>query len=120
MTTVHSAVPAADLLEAFQHGDVIDLIAESVRRVFQELIEAEVTAQIGADRYERVDERVTHRNGLPGQTVDHTGRRCRGPYPEVAAGVVLPLDRHCMGIRKVMAWVWQRGAVFLGGGGASR
>ena len=34
-----------------------------VRWAVQELMEAEVSAQIGADRYERSSERTAHRNG---------------------------------------------------------
>jgi len=63
MTTTYSAVPVEDMLEAFQRGDIADLVAESVRRTFQELIEAEATAVIGARRYERTEERATERNG---------------------------------------------------------
>lgn len=63
MTTPYSALPAADLLDAVRRGDVVDLVAESVRRVFQELIDVEAEARIGAARHERTDERVTYRNG---------------------------------------------------------
>jgi putative transposase len=54
---------ASELLEAFRAGEGVDLIRESVRLVMQELIETEATQQIGADRYERTDSRVTDRNG---------------------------------------------------------
>jgi transposase-like protein len=40
-----------------------DLLADSLRWLLQELMEAEVSVQIGADRYERSNERVAHRNG---------------------------------------------------------
>jgi len=40
-----------------------DFLQEGVRWLIQELIEAEVSAQIGAGRYERSDERTTQRNG---------------------------------------------------------
>lgn len=53
----------SELLDAFRAGDGVDLIRESVRLVLQELIEAEVTEQIGAARYERTDGRTTERNG---------------------------------------------------------
>lgn len=36
---------------------------EAMTLVLQELVEAEATAVIGASRYERADDRVTHRNG---------------------------------------------------------
>jgi putative transposase len=38
-------------------------LREIVRWTIQELMEAEVAAPIGAGRYERSGERVTHRNG---------------------------------------------------------
>ncbi len=53
----------SDLLDAFRAGDGVDLIRESVRLVLQELIEVEAGEAIGASRYERVDTRVTERNG---------------------------------------------------------
>src|SRR5919199_669486 len=43
-----------------EHGDVI---RESVRVVAQELMEAEVSELIGAQRGERSEDRATHRNG---------------------------------------------------------
>ena len=61
MALSQSAV--SELLDAFRAGDGVDLIRESVRLVMQELIEAEATELIGADRYERTETRVTDRNG---------------------------------------------------------
>src|SRR4051812_16843183 len=43
-----------------EHGDVI---RESVRWVVQEVMEAEVSELIGAQRGERSEDRATHRNG---------------------------------------------------------
>jgi len=40
-----------------------DFLQEGVRWLIQEVIEAEVSAQVGAGRYERTDERTTQRNG---------------------------------------------------------
>jgi putative transposase len=40
-----------------------DWLREAVRRLVQELMEAEVSGQIGAGRYERTEERTTQRNG---------------------------------------------------------
>ena len=54
---------ASELLEAFRAGEGVDLIRESVRLVMQDLIEAETSEVVGADRYERSDRRVTERNG---------------------------------------------------------
>src|SRR3954469_22763631 len=51
------------LLDAFRAGEGVDLVRDAVRLVMQELIETEVTEQIGAGRYERAESRVTERNG---------------------------------------------------------
>ncbi len=61
MALPQSAV--SELLEAFRAGDGVDLVRESVRLVMQELIEAEASEQIGADRYERTESRTAERNG---------------------------------------------------------
>lgn len=47
----------SELLEATRTGEGVNLIQESVRLVLQELIEAEATEVIGADRYERTETR---------------------------------------------------------------
>jgi putative transposase len=52
-----------ELPETFKTTDGVDLIRDAVRYVFQELIESEATTQIGAERYERSEGRVTERNG---------------------------------------------------------
>ena len=54
---------ASELLEAFRAGEGVDLVRESVRLVMQELIEAEASERIGADRYKRTETRLTDRNG---------------------------------------------------------
>ena len=53
------------VLEALRKGEEAadDPLREIVRWTIQELMEAEVAAQIGAGRYERSDERSTQRNG---------------------------------------------------------
>src|SRR6202167_5486750 len=53
----------SELLAAFQSGEGRDLIRESVRLVCQELIETELSAVIGAGRYERTGDRTAERNG---------------------------------------------------------
>lgn len=52
-----------ELLEAIRAGDGTDTLREAMRLVLQELIELEASQAIGATRYERTDERTTHRNG---------------------------------------------------------
>ena len=53
----------SELLEAFRTGDGVDMIREWVRTVLQELVEFEAAGVIGAQRYERTEDRVTERNG---------------------------------------------------------
>jgi transposase-like protein len=53
----------SDLLAALKAGEMTDTIRTSLEWVLQQLIEAEATAAIGADRYERSAERSTQRNG---------------------------------------------------------
>jgi putative transposase len=52
-----------ELLEAIRAGDGTDTLREAMRLVLQELIELEASEAIGAARYERSDDRTTHRNG---------------------------------------------------------
>jgi transposase-like protein len=53
------------LLELLRKGEEPegDVLADGMRWLLQELMEAEVSAQIGADLYERSNERTAHRNG---------------------------------------------------------
>jgi transposase-like protein len=51
------------LLDAVRAGDGTDVLRDAMALVLQELIELEATQAIGAARYERTEERTTHRNG---------------------------------------------------------
>ena len=46
----------------------VDFLRESLRWVVQQLMEAEVSELIGAERGERSEERLTHRNGYRSRT----------------------------------------------------
>ena len=62
MTLTHSG--ASELAQLMEGTTAGALIPEIVRRGFQDLLEAEVSAAIGATRHDRCpDERSTHRNG---------------------------------------------------------
>jgi putative transposase len=52
-----------ELLEAIRAGEGEDTLRDAMRLVLQELIELEASQTIGAGRYERSEERTTHRNG---------------------------------------------------------
>jgi transposase-like protein len=52
-----------ELLTAIRDGGDIDVVRQGVALMLQALIDAEATARIGADRFERTDTRTTQRNG---------------------------------------------------------
>ncbi len=52
-----------DLLSKYGVDDEVDFLRESVRLMTERLMELEVTAQLGAGRYERTSERTGQRNG---------------------------------------------------------
>ena len=62
----------SELLEAFRAGDGVDMIRESVRTVLQELVEFEAAGVIGAERYERTEDRVHRTQRLPPQVAGRT------------------------------------------------
>ena len=63
-------------------------LAEILSVAMQELIEAEVTARIGAAPGERTESRTNQRNGHRPKLLSAPGRRHRGPDPEAAPGLV--------------------------------
>jgi putative transposase len=52
-----------ELLDAVRAGGDIDVVRKGVEIMLQALIDAEATAQIGAERFERSSTRTTQRNG---------------------------------------------------------
>ena len=52
-----------ELLDAIRAGGDIDVVRRGVELMLQALIDAEATARIGADRFERTASRTTQRNG---------------------------------------------------------
>lgn len=74
----------SDLLDALRVGEGVDLIREIARWVLQELIETEATQQIGAGRYERVDERLNERNGHRPKTLSTKPATCSSESPSSA------------------------------------
>jgi len=64
----------SELLDAIRAGGSEDVLREAMTLVLQELIELEAAQAIGAGRYERSDERTTHRNGSRGPAAVDQGR----------------------------------------------
>ena len=88
-----------DLLDALKASDGVDVIRPAVQVMLKELIEAEATARIGAERHERTDaravQRIGHRPSAIGHrpsatSVVHHGRGSGVSDPETAVGLVLP------------------------------
>src|SRR2546429_8452497 len=72
-------------------GEGLDFLRESLTWVVQQLMEAEVSELIGAERGERSEERLTHRNGYRPRRWKHARRRARAGNPEDQTGQLLPL-----------------------------
>ena len=67
-----------------------DFLRESVRWLVQELMEAEVSARIGAERYERTDEREAQRNGYRKRAWDTRVGTLELLIPKLRAGSYYP------------------------------
>ena len=80
----------SELLEAIRAGDGSDVLREAMALVLQELIELEATQTIGAARYERTDERVTHRNGSRTRLLSTKAGDVELHIPKFRAGSFLP------------------------------
>jgi putative transposase len=70
-----------------EHGDVI---RESVRVVAQELMEAEISELIGAQRGERSEDRATHRNGYRPRRWDTRAGEIELQIPKIRQGSYFP------------------------------
>jgi transposase-like protein len=70
-----------------EHADVIK---ESVRAVAQEIMEAEVSGLIGAERGERTEDRATHRNGYRPRRWDTRAGEIELQIPKLRQGSYFP------------------------------
>jgi len=81
----------SELLDAMRAGDSLDVMREAMTLVLQELIEAEVAQAIGAARYERTDERTTHRNGSRTRLLSTKAGDVELHIPKFREGSFLPI-----------------------------
>jgi len=58
------------LLDTLKGTDDVDVLRETAHWLIQELIELDVSKEIGADRYQRSDQRRNYRNGSRQRTID--------------------------------------------------
>src|SRR5215208_340587 len=80
------------VLDALRKGEEPggDWLREVVRHTVQELMEAEVSAQIGAGRYERSQERTTQRNGYRARAWDTRVGSLELQIPKLRQGSYYP------------------------------
>ena len=79
-----------ELLGELQHTDVSDRIRSATEKLYQELIDAEATAFIGAAPFERTLERVAQRNGTRPRTLTTTAGQLDLRIPKVRQGTFFP------------------------------
>ena len=80
----------SELLDALRVGDGTDLVRELAQWALQALIDAEATEKIGAGRYERSDDRVTHRNGTRPRTLSTKAGDLQVGIPKLRKGSFFP------------------------------
>ena len=79
-----------DLLGELKLTDVTDRIRVATETLYQELIDAEATAFIGAAPFERSGDRTTHRNGTRPRTLTTTAGDLDLKIPKLRAGSFFP------------------------------
>ena len=79
-----------DLLSQLKLTDVTDRIRLATETLYQELIDAEASAFIGAGPFERSDERTTHRNGTRARMLTTTAGELDLKIPKLRAGTFFP------------------------------
>ena len=79
-----------ELLDALDACDGVDVIRSAVQVMMQELIEAEATAVIGAERHERTDTRTVQRNGHRPRTLSTTAGDLELAIPKLRSGSFFP------------------------------
>src|SRR3954466_11244876 len=79
-----------ELLEALTLADVDDRIRTATETLYQALIEAELTATIGAGPHERTDARTAQRNGSRPRTLTTTAGELELRIPKLRAGSFFP------------------------------
>jgi putative transposase len=88
MTLDQSAL--LEVLESLKAADVGDRVRQAAETIYQALIEAELTAVIGAAPYERSSERVTQRNGYRPRTLTTTAGDLDLRIPKLRSGSFFP------------------------------
>ena len=80
----------SELLDAIRAGGSADVMRDAMTLVLQQLIELEAAQAIGAGRYERSDERTTHRNGSRGRLLSTKAGDVELRIPKLRSGSFFP------------------------------
>jgi putative transposase len=80
----------SELLDALRAGGDLDVIREGLALVLQALIDAEATQHIGADRYERTQQRTAHRNGTRARLLSTKAGDVELRIPKLREGSFFP------------------------------
>lgn len=80
----------SELLAALDVAEGTDLVRQLAQWALQQLIDAEATAAIGAGRYERSDERRTHRNGTRARVLSTKAGDLQLGIPKLRQGSFFP------------------------------
>ena len=79
-----------EVLEALKAADVDERIRSAATTIYQALIEAELTAVIGAGRHERTEARTAQRNGSRPRVLTTTAGDLELRIPKLRAGSFFP------------------------------
>jgi transposase-like protein len=79
-----------EIQAAVNAGDGVDLIRELARWAMQELIDTEAEEKIGAGRWERTEERTTHRNGTRSRVLSTKTGDLNLTIPKLRQGSFFP------------------------------
>lgn len=79
-----------DLLAQLKLTDVTDRVRSATEMLYQELIDAEAAAVIGAGKYERTDDRTAQRNGTRPRTFSTRSGDLELRIPKLRAGSFFP------------------------------
>ncbi len=88
MTLSESAIN--EIMFALENGNGADLVRQLSQFGMQELIEAEATEEIGAERWERTIDRIAHRNGHRPRTLSTTAGDLSLKIPKFDRGSFFP------------------------------
>ena len=79
-----------EVLEALKAADVDDRVRSAATTIYEALIEAELTAVIGASPHERTATRTAQRNGSRPRTLSTTAGDLELRIPKLCTGLFFP------------------------------